>query len=84
MFEECWETTLARKLTLSGNGDETEVSGRFGGCRQVARIQCPKCGRSSMDEPNFCKGCGQRLIQDSDYKGPIARKQKRRQELKLD
>ncbi len=70
------ETTLARKLTLSGNGDETEVSGRFGGCRQVARIQCPKCGRSSMDEPNFCKGCGQRLIQDSDYKGPIARKTK--------
>lgn len=59
------ENELAKKLTLSGEeGDSSKA-----GCRQVVRIQCPKCGRSSLDEPNFCKGCGQRLIQDSNYKG---------------
>ncbi len=64
---------LVKKLTLSGEEDTPEAAARAG-CRQVARIQCPKCGRSSMDEPNFCKGCGQRLIQDSDYKGPIGKR----------
>lgn len=34
------------------------------GCREVARIDCPKCGSSSLDSAKFCKQCGQRLFQD--------------------
>lgn len=40
------------------------------GCREVARVGCSKCGKTSLDSARFCKSCGQRLIQDVQYKPP--------------
>lgn len=34
------------------------------GCTEVARVDCPRCGRSSLDSARFCKSCGQQLISD--------------------
>ncbi len=36
------------------------------GCTEVARIDCPRCGTSSLDSAKFCKSCGKALIQDLD------------------
>ncbi|MBS1999570.1 MAG: DUF4388 domain-containing protein [Cyanobacteria bacterium SZAS LIN-2] len=44
------------------------------GVREVARIQCPKCGRSTLEVTNFCKGCGGRLLKDQT---PGAKKKKK-------
>lgn len=41
---------------------------RKAGCKDVARIDCPRCGSSHLDSARFCKTCGQRLIQDIDFK----------------
>ncbi|MBN8662496.1 MAG: DUF4388 domain-containing protein [Candidatus Melainabacteria bacterium] len=61
------EGELVKKLTA------TDISkpgtGKLAGIREVVRIQCPKCGRSSMELANFCKGCGQRLIDELEPKG---------------
>lgn len=40
------------------------------GCREVARVHCSKCGKTSLDAARFCKSCGQRLFQDVQYKAP--------------
>ncbi|RTL35131.1 MAG: DUF4388 domain-containing protein [Candidatus Melainabacteria bacterium] len=40
------------------------------GCREVARVHCSKCGKTSLDAARFCKSCGQRLFQDVQYKPP--------------
>ncbi|MBZ0186380.1 MAG: DUF4388 domain-containing protein, partial [Candidatus Obscuribacterales bacterium] len=34
------------------------------GCREVAKLDCPKCGRTSLESARFCKSCGQELITD--------------------
>ncbi len=36
------------------------------GCKEVARIECPKCGRSSLGTSRFCKSCGHRMIQEAE------------------
>jgi hypothetical protein len=66
---------LAKRLTMSGE-DSQSVGGsaRAPGIKEVVRIQCPKCGRSSLELANFCKGCGQRLIQDLEPKGKEKKK----------
>lgn len=64
---------LDKRRTLTGDESDTTLAAErqdgAGGCREVARIQCPKCGRSSLEMANFCKGCGQRLIRDTEFKG---------------
>lgn len=64
---------LDKRRTLSGDVSEEKVLAAerqdgSGGCREVARVQCPKCGRTSLEMANFCKGCGQRLMRDADFK----------------
>ena len=59
---------IAKKMTLAGTSaikrpDHT-------GCREVARVGCSKCGKTSLDSARFCKSCGQRLIQDVQYRPP--------------
>ncbi|MBU6455132.1 MAG: DUF4388 domain-containing protein [Cyanobacteria bacterium REEB67] len=59
------EKELVKKLTASDM--PIPVPGqaqKSPGCREVARIQCPKCGRSTLELTNFCKGCGGRLLKD--------------------
>lgn len=68
------ESDLVKRLTLSGletvkvQSVTAGGTSRVPGIKEVVRIQCPKCGRSSMELANFCKGCGQRLIEDLDPK----------------
>lgn len=38
-----------------------------GGCKVVAKLDCPKCGRTSMESSRFCKSCGQALLKDAEY-----------------
>jgi hypothetical protein len=55
--------TLAdQEITVPGMQPTTKVKNP--GIREVARIQCPKCGRSTLELTNFCKGCGHRLLKD--------------------
>lgn len=62
------ETALVQKLTLidapSGTFKKDKPSLTQAGCREVARIDCPRCGRSSLDAARFCKSCGQRLLKE--------------------
>jgi len=50
--------------TTTGSTQES-----MAGCREVARIDCPRCGSSSLDSAKFCKQCGQRLLQDVTLEG---------------
>ncbi len=65
------ENQLVQKLTLV-DAPTPEFSRKdkptAGGCREVARVDCPRCGRSSLDAARFCKSCGQRLLKDIDPK----------------
>lgn len=67
---------LAKKITMSGTapGDSGTSSVKRPehqtGMREVARISCSKCGKTTLDSSRFCKQCGQRLIQDVQYKPP--------------
>lgn len=38
-----------------------------GGCKEVAKLDCPKCGRTSLESSKFCKSCGQQLLKDIEY-----------------
>jgi hypothetical protein len=65
------EQQIVKKLTMSGEQEITVPGGAAAppkaknqGIREVARIQCPKCGRSTLEMTNFCKGCGHRLVKD--------------------
>lgn len=52
---------------MSGTaGLSTSLIRPTAGCKEVARIECPKCGRSSLGSSRFCKSCGHRMIQDAD------------------
>lgn len=65
------ENQLVQKLTLidAPVPDFTKKDKPTGGgCREVARVDCPRCGRSSLDEARFCKSCGQRLLKDIEPK----------------
>jgi hypothetical protein len=69
------ENQLVQKLTLIDapmpdftKKDKPTGGGAGGGCREVARVDCPRCGRSSLDAARFCKSCGQRLLKDIDPK----------------
>ncbi len=66
------ENQLVQKLTLvdapTPDFTKKDKPTTPGGCREVARIDCPRCGRSSLDEARFCKSCGQRLLKDIDPK----------------
>lgn len=39
---------------------------RPAGCRELARIACPKCGATSLFSARFCKLCGYKLMQDPE------------------
>ena len=63
------EQQIVKRLTMSGDQEITVQGSQTGkpknpGIREVARIQCPKCGRSTLELTNFCKGCGHRLLKD--------------------
>jgi len=63
------EKELVKKLTMTGVDPppgKDVVKVKNPGVREVVRIQCPKCGRSTLELTNFCKGCGHRLIKDQD------------------
>jgi hypothetical protein len=66
------ENQLVQKLTLIDapmpDFTKKDKPTTPGGCREVARIDCPRCGRSSLDAARFCKSCGQRLLKDIDPK----------------
>jgi len=66
------ENQLVEKLTLVDapmpDFTKKDKPTGGGGCREVARVDCPRCGRSSLDEARFCKSCGQRLLKDIDPK----------------
>jgi hypothetical protein len=52
------EPTKTVKMQASKPAPQTK------GCVQAARIDCPKCGASSLESARFCKTCGQKLIGD--------------------
>ncbi len=64
------EQQIVKRLTMSGDQEitvghvQTPAKVKNQGIREVARIQCPKCGRSTLELTNFCKGCGHRLLKD--------------------
>lgn len=71
------EGALVQKLTLidgpttgsfSAAKPKNTKDGGGAGCREVARIDCPRCGRSSLDAARFCKSCGQRLLKEIEPK----------------
>lgn len=56
--------------TISGTTTGAVYRPTQSGCREVARVHCSKCGKTSLDAARFCKSCGQRLFQDVQYKPP--------------
>lgn len=62
------EEALAKKLTQTGIElaplPPPNARTYDPGCREVARVNCPRCGSSSLESARFCKSCGQSLIQD--------------------
>lgn len=67
------EQKAVKKLTLSGEDslskiDVTSMRSQAPGCREVARVYCSRCGSTSLDSSRFCKTCGQRLLQDTEYR----------------
>ncbi len=66
------ENQLVERLTLvdapAPDFAKKDKPTSSGGCREVARVDCPRCGRSSLDAARFCKSCGQRLLKDIDPK----------------
>lgn len=44
---------------------------RASGTMEVAVVECPRCGKSSLDSAKFCKSCGTQLFRDaSDFEQP--------------
>ena len=45
---------------------DTETRARISaaGCTEVASVDCPRCGSSSLDSARFCKSCGTQLFRD--------------------
>jgi len=75
--ESIYECLQRPAIGSSGEAPESaESKGRLApaGCTEVARIDCPRCGSSSLDSAKFCKSCGQRLIQDLDFKRETGRR----------
>lgn len=74
------EAALAKKLTQTGINlappRPPEAAKADPGCREVARVDCPKCGSVSLESARFCKTCGQRLIRDVSTTAPRAKKKK--------
>ncbi|HEY9678849.1 MAG TPA: DUF4388 domain-containing protein [Drouetiella sp.] len=58
---------IAKKMTMSGTNAALKRPD-LPGCREVARVGCPKCGKTSLDSARFCKSCGQKLLADPTYK----------------
>lgn len=65
-----WVESVYECLNINRSATTTAISEGFAsrslpaGCTEVARIDCPRCGASSLDSAKFCKSCGQPLIQD--------------------
>lgn len=38
-----------------------------GGCNEVAKVDCPKCGRTSLESSRYCKSCGQQLLEAATF-----------------
>lgn len=74
------EKQLAERLTLidtipnepikKAAQDRGAQSKTIAGCRDLARVDCPRCGRTSLDSARFCKSCGQRLLKDINMPKP--------------
>lgn len=69
-----WVESVYECLGVNRNGSEasSHMTTRIlpAGCTEVARIDCPRCGSSSLDSAKFCKSCGQALIQDFEDSKP--------------
>jgi hypothetical protein len=70
-----WVESVYECLDQNGTGSSTQTSSiptRMlpAGCTEVARIDCPRCGASSLDSAKFCKLCGTALIQDLEFRAP--------------
>ncbi|MBN9394762.1 MAG: DUF4388 domain-containing protein [Candidatus Melainabacteria bacterium] len=62
-------TAIDKKEAIAAQSFSQRVrTENAGGCREVAKVQCPKCGRTSLELANFCKGCGNRLMADEESK----------------
>ncbi|MBI4534103.1 MAG: hypothetical protein HY711_09155, partial [Candidatus Melainabacteria bacterium] len=65
-----WVDALYQCLDLSADTKSVEElsqpqeSVSVGGCTELARVDCPRCGSSSLASAKFCKSCGQRLWLD--------------------
>lgn len=65
------EPELVRKLSQSSLDLpklEAGATPPTPGCREVARVNCPKCGASHLESSRFCKTCGQKLILEFEVK----------------
>lgn len=65
------EPELVRKLSQSSLDLPKLESGAVAptpGCREVARVNCSKCGASHLESSRFCKTCGQKLILEFEVK----------------
>lgn len=70
-----WVESVYECLDQNGSRASTQTSAiptRMlpAGCTEVARIDCPRCGASSLDSAKFCKLCGTALIQDLEFRAP--------------
>lgn len=74
LLDNSGDEELARKLKTTGEEmvrrltRETNIvpsaSAQPAGCREVARVDCPKCGATSLESARFCKKCGSQLLAD--------------------
>lgn len=70
------ESKLAERLTLIDTipnepiKKATSAVKTTAGCRELARVDCSRCGRTSLDSARFCKSCGQRLLKDIEMPKP--------------
>lgn len=59
-----------QRLDEAAAQQSLSISRKAPGCREVARLDCPKCGRTSLESARFCKSCGQELIRETAYSKP--------------
>ncbi len=65
MHQLIWvEAVAAMCGRQEGTGEDEESKVKYQGCTEVARVDCPRCGVSSLESARFCKSCGQKLLQD--------------------
>jgi hypothetical protein len=70
MQQMLWVETIYKLLEAdhAPANAQSDRSAQAGGCTELARIECPKCGMTSLDSARYCKSCGQSLVKGLEYK----------------